>query len=271
LSSGIRQPFSTFSVTLSTFEDVDHENEQNLDQELKFDQLFTVSGAITYLVDHVMTSDKDALLAFFAIHGINDIDDFMCFTDIDFKQTYSVTSDPDIPITLSTMLVKILLSFQSWYGNVQQEYHGDTIHLFYSLTTESLILWRRINSLKSFDLSTPPIPTATTPTPPVVPSSTPAPASSRFWHSININISDYPKLMDETQWRVFVCQLRSTAASHNTIDILTPNYVPPIHDLASFQDKNRFMNKDFTNIIHTTKGKHCVQHRWMHRKFMCPS
>jgi hypothetical protein len=30
-----------------------------------------------------MTSDKDSLLAFFAIHGFNDFDEFMFFTDID--------------------------------------------------------------------------------------------------------------------------------------------------------------------------------------------
>jgi hypothetical protein len=32
-----------------------------------------------------MTSDKDALLAFFDMHGFNDIDDFRFFTDIDIN------------------------------------------------------------------------------------------------------------------------------------------------------------------------------------------
>jgi hypothetical protein len=59
-----------------SFENIDPENEQNLQQELNIDQLFTFSGALTYLVHHVMTSDKDALLAFFDIHRIYDIDDF---------------------------------------------------------------------------------------------------------------------------------------------------------------------------------------------------
>jgi hypothetical protein len=104
--------------TMTTFEEIDQENEQDLAQDI--DQLFTVSGALTYLVNHVMTSDKDSLLAFFAMHSINDIDDFMCFTDIDFKQTYSVTSNPDTPITLATILVNQLLSIQSWFGHVQQ-------------------------------------------------------------------------------------------------------------------------------------------------------
>jgi hypothetical protein len=54
-----RLPFPTLSVTISTFEDIDHENDQCLDQELNIDQILNVSGAITYLVDHVMTSDKE--------------------------------------------------------------------------------------------------------------------------------------------------------------------------------------------------------------------
>jgi hypothetical protein len=31
---------------MSTFDDIDHENEQSLDQELDIDQLITISGAI---------------------------------------------------------------------------------------------------------------------------------------------------------------------------------------------------------------------------------
>jgi hypothetical protein len=73
---------------MSTFQDIDHENEESLDQEINIDQLFTTSGAITYLVNHIMTSDKDALQAFFAIHGFKDIDDFMVFTDIDITDLF---------------------------------------------------------------------------------------------------------------------------------------------------------------------------------------
>jgi hypothetical protein len=78
-----------------------------------------------------------------------------------------------------------------------------------------------------------------------------------FGHSIKINISIYPKLKDETRWRAFDCQLRSTAACHYTIDVLTPSYVNSVYDDASFQDIHRFMYNVFTNNIHTTKGKHC--------------
>jgi hypothetical protein len=72
-------------------------------------------------------------------------------------------------------------------------------------------------------------------------------------------ISDYPKLKDETQFRAFDSLLRFTAASHNKIDVLNPLYIPPMHALASFQDKQWFMYNVFTNIIHTAKGKNCVR------------
>jgi hypothetical protein len=85
-----------------------------------------------------------------------------------------------------------------------------------------------------------------------------APSSSSFWHSFKANISDYPKLKDETQWRDFDHQLSCTAASHFTINILTPHYVPADHAMTSFQDRQRFIYNVFTNIIHTTKGKTCV-------------
>jgi hypothetical protein len=68
---------------MESFENIDHKNELNLQQQLDIDLLFTVSGALTYLDDHVITSDKDAQLTFFDMHGVNDIDDFMFFTDID--------------------------------------------------------------------------------------------------------------------------------------------------------------------------------------------
>jgi hypothetical protein len=103
------------------------------------------------------------------------------------------------------------------------------------------------------------MPLPPTPTPPVVPSS--APASSSFLHTIKINISDYPKLKDETQSHAFERQLCSTAASHNTTDILNPTYVPLIHTNVSFQDKQRFIYNVFKNIILATKGKNCLREK----------
>jgi hypothetical protein len=80
-----------------TFNDVDPVHELDLDpendieQEIVFDQEFTSSGALSYLVDHVMAPDRLALMAFFVAHGVIDLDDFMSFTDKIFKQTHSVS------------------------------------------------------------------------------------------------------------------------------------------------------------------------------------
>jgi hypothetical protein len=242
---------------LNDLNDLHLDPDTDLEQEIFFDQEFTSSGDLSYLVDHVLAPDRLALMAFFVLHGVIDLDDFMSFTDIDFKQTHSVSSDIDTPITLSTVSIKKLLSIQSWYNKLLLEFNGDPIHLFYSLNPESLTIWRRIESNQRFDTRPPatPLPPATLP--PMIP--LPAPPTSTFRHSIKINISDYPKLKDETQWRAFDRQLRSTAASHDTLDILTPNYVPPALAVATFRDKQRFMYNVFTNIIHTTKGKNCVR------------
>ena len=85
--------------------------------------------------------------------------------------------------------------------------------------------------------------------------------TSSFRNSIKINISDYPKLKDETQWRTFNRLLRATAASHDTLDVLDTTYLPSQEDKLSFKDKQRFMYHVFSNIILTTKGKNCVRQR----------
>ena len=90
---------------------------------------------------------------------------------------------------------------------------------------------------------------------PPVPETTP---STSFWHNIKINISDYPKLKDDSQWRTFNRPITLTAASHDTLDVLDPTYVPRLEDQDSFKRKQRFMYNVFSNIIHTTKGKNCV-------------
>jgi hypothetical protein len=64
-----------------TFEEMDPtpalDHDPSMEQEIIFDQEFTSSGAVTYLTDHVLTPARFALRAFFDLHGIDDIDDFM--------------------------------------------------------------------------------------------------------------------------------------------------------------------------------------------------
>ena len=208
----------------------------------------TPQGALVHLLEHVLTSDTDTLISFFEYHGIEDINDFMSFSVEDFGNPYSTLDNPTALLSLSTSLIKKLLSVQSWYVSKLQESGGATFTIFYSLTQDTLTAWRNAQMLTRFSIE----PTA--PSTPKISQIAPS-----FRNSIKINISDYPKLKDETQWRAFNRQLRATAASHDTLDILDPTFVPSADAQASFRDKQRFMYNVFTNIILTTKGKNCVR------------
>jgi hypothetical protein len=99
----------------------------------------------------------------------------------------------------------------------------------------------------------------------------PSQASKSVHSSIKINISDYPKLKDDNQWRTFNCQLLTTASSHDTMDVLEPTYVPSLEDQDSFRKKQRFMYNVFSNIVLATKGKivsvmNAIQ--WTHKSSM---
>jgi len=185
----------------------------------------TPQGALVHLLEHVLTSDTDTLISFFEYHGIEDINDFMSFNVEDFGNSYSTLENPTAHLSLSTTLIKKLLSVQSWYVSQLQGKDSATIAIFYSLTPDILNSWRNIQVLSRFSVEPP----KSTPN---LSSSTPS-----FRNSIKINISDYPKLKDETQWRAFNRQLRSTAASHDTLDVLDPTIVPSADAQSSFRDK----------------------------------
>jgi hypothetical protein len=75
-----------------------------------------------------------------------------------------------------------------------------------------------------------------------------APAPS-FHCNVKINVSDYPKLKDESRRHTFNRTLRTTAASHDTLDVLTPSFVPLVGLEEDFERKQRFMYNVFTSII----------------------
>jgi hypothetical protein len=63
-----------------------------------------------------------------------------------------------------------------------------------------------------------PVAPVASPPPAVVVAETPP--SNNFRSAIKINLNDYVKFKEDSQWRTFNCQLRATAASHDTMDIL---------------------------------------------------
>jgi hypothetical protein len=110
----------------------------------------TAEGALAYLLEHVFPSDTDSLLAYCEYHGISDFDDFMSFGEIEFRKPYSALDQPDILLSLSTSLIKKLLSVQSWYGYMLQDNNNDPVLVVYSLTTNTLNAWRQNEVLQRF-------------------------------------------------------------------------------------------------------------------------
>jgi hypothetical protein len=204
-----------------------------------------------------LDKDQDILFSFFEYNGIEDFKDFMSFDKVDFNQPYSTLDEPDT-------LLSLFLSVKSWYGYMLQDATNDPVKDVYSLNVSTLNTWRSNEVAQRF---------STTSSPPTAPITTsvpsPSQASPRFHSSIKINISDYPKLKDDNQWRTFNRQLQATAASHGTMDVLDPTYVPSLEDQDSFRKKQRFMYNVFSNIVLTTKGKNvsvmnAIQ--WTHKR-----
>ena len=232
----------------------------------------TPQGALDHLVNVVLPNDTIELQTFFQFNGITDLDDFMSSSDSDFNSPYSPTIlDSNPTLYLSSTLVKKLLSVQLWYATklTESENDYDDLESFFGLSVEVLNSWRRAQNVRRINaMDNEPVMSANVSASPVIPPtptiSNPvfpiqAPVVPSFRHSIKINISDYPKLKEESQWRTFHRQLRATAASHDTLEILDPNYVPPAgHELA-FEQKQKFMYNVFTNIILTSKGKVSVR------------
>jgi hypothetical protein len=228
----------------------------------------TPEGALNHLVNVVLPNDTIELQTFFRYNGISDLDDFMSSNDSDFKSPYSPTVlDPNPTVYLPSSLVKKLLSVQLWYANKLSESEDDfeDLEAFFGLTVEVLNSFRRQQNVRRINvLETDPVIPAT-PVAPSTPISNPVlspqatAVTPSFRQSIKINISDYPKLKEESQWRTFNRQLRATAASHDTLEILDPNFVPAAGQEVVFEQKQKFMYNVFTNIILTSKGKVSVR------------
>ena len=227
----------------------------------------TSQGALVHLITMVLPSDSTALTDFFNHFGILDLVDFMSLTEVDFKETYS--NNVSESNYLTPMLVKKLLSVQSWYAAQMSSFPDvfEDVDTFFLLTAASFNDWRRSQNhirITATPLMFDPSP-VTSYDPAVVSSSTELPAPTptapvpSFQRNVKINVADYPKLKDESQWRTFNRTLRTTAASHDTLDILTPNFVPLVGLEEDFERKQRFMYNVFTNIILTSKGKVCVR------------
>jgi hypothetical protein len=203
----------------------------------------TSRGAFNHLTHVVLPNDTLELQTFFHFNGMVDLYDFMSSSDSDFKAAYSPTLlDPNPTVYLLSTLVKKLLSNQLWHAMKLSESEDDfeDLESFFGLTVETLNSWHRaqndccINAIDNDNdcsanfslpspllISTPPISS-----PVYVASALVVPS---FCSKFKINIFDYPKLKEESQWRAFNQQVCATAASHYTLDILNSIF-PPLQD-----------------------------------------
>jgi hypothetical protein len=92
------------------------------------------AGALAYLVECAFPKDQDTLLSFFDCNGIEDFKDFMSFHVVAFNQPWCALENPNTLLSLSSSLIKKLLSVQSWYGYRLQDETNDSVKVVYSLT-----------------------------------------------------------------------------------------------------------------------------------------
>jgi hypothetical protein len=200
--------------------------------------------AIQHVVSTVLSSDAIPITDFFTDYVVFDINAFLTLDDSDFKTAYRTSSSTTLK-TLSNVLVKKLVNLQRWYASQV----SPDVSTWFKLTADDFQAWCITSNLQRFSIS-PVVPSAPVPSTPTIPS---------FRSSIKVNISDYVKLQNDSQWRVFNRQLRATAAIHDTLDVLDPSFIPLPGSEAVFEQKSKFMYNVFSQCILSSKGKVCVR------------
>jgi hypothetical protein len=174
----------------------------------------------------------------------------------DFKNPYSYAMDTTKFYLLSPSVTKMLCALQLWYvSQLSPELSNQFI-----LTATEFQKFRIAYSTQQLTSTVTPVAPVASPPPAVVVAATPP--SNNFCSAIKISLNDYVKFKEDSQWRTFNRQLRATAASLDTMDILNPSFKPSAkNDAVAFEQKQRFMYNVFSQCILTSKGKVCV---WTH-------
>ena len=205
----------------------------------------TPQAAMQHIIS-ILQPNAVEITNFFTDYVVFDINAFLTLDEVDFKTSYSPASS-STQRSLSPAIIKKLVNLQRCYASLV----SPDVSSWFSLTADDFQAWCITTNLQRLSVVTPVVPTA-----PIPPASTTPPS---FRSSIKVNISDYVKLQNDSQWRVFNRQLRATAAIHDTLDILDPSFVPPIGSEAIFEQKSKFMYNVFFQCILSSKGKVCVR------------
>jgi hypothetical protein len=202
----------------------------------------SAQSAFTHVFSNVFPNDVAQIKDFFEYYGILDMDDFLTLDDSDFNTQYSTPAAPTLYQILTPLLSKRLGYLQHWYApQPNQDYST-----WFDLTAPNDFRQRCVSH--NAQRCNPPA------TPSIV-SSSAVPSVPSFRTSMKVNIADYIKLKDDSQWRVFNRQLRAAAASHDTLEVLDPLFLPPTGHEYTFEQKCKFMYNMFSHCILTSKGK----------------
>jgi hypothetical protein len=83
----------------------------------------------------------------------------MSFDKVYFNQPCSTLDNPNTLLSLSSSLIKILLSVLNWYGYMLQDEVNDPVKVAYALAVNTLNTWRRNEVEQRFSANSSP-PTA---------------------------------------------------------------------------------------------------------------
>ena len=202
----------------------------------------TPQDAMAHILSAILATNAVEVAAFFTDYGVFCINAFLTLDDNDFKSQYSASST--LKRSLPPSVVKKLVNLQRWYASLSTP----SVASWFSLNEVDFQSWCITQNLQRLAISSAPSVVISTPS-----------STASFRSSVKINISDYFKLQNDSQWRVFNRQLRATAAIHDTLDVLDPLYSPPSGSESVFEQKSMFMYNVFSQCISSSKGKVCVR------------
>ena len=203
----------------------------------------TMSDPIKQTFIKILDFKSDSYLwAAFGFLGITDITSLMYVLPEDITSPYTLLSDDDPPVLSSHIIprsdARKIIQFITWFK------------LQSPLSTEEFLALKKedFNNWFQQTLKTPEAPT-----------SNPVKVAPTFSSHIRINLTDYPILKDDKGWRQYHHLLLFTASTHNTINVLTKDYVPTPEEDKSHKEMIFFMYNVFCQTLFTGKGKMCVR------------
>ena len=198
----------------------------------------TPTGALEHVLGTVLGYPADHQVRVSLNYlGVHDINALTFFRGEEFNLPYYTVNPNDESTHIENQLIAIdakrLAAIVDWYYSQEQQ----KLTTWSQLTSEQFTTW--------YDQTQRPAPAAAHTAPAPIPTTTHTPKNT-FRTNLKINLSDYPKLKEDKQWRTYNRLLKATAANHDTLQILDHTYLPPPEDTETFTHKQYFMYNVFS-------------------------